>query len=581
MMNLLRKYLKRGFTTTTPSRNSEKGQSIVLIAVVFIGLLAFIGLTVDMGILFISYGNLRRAVDSASLAAASQYREGYDNDKLTKSAIQFLQLNNVNDALATVQTCDYTHPDPALCLSQKRKLIRVTASAPVNFVFLPAIGFNGTTISAHAISEAASMDVVLVIDTSESMANDPPVDHPEYKDSAVCNAADNPSTSGDGIPGECHPFEEVKDAAADSFASWVLDRPESEESDRLAIVTFNNGWQNVWSADGKIPEKGTGIVCPGGLSGSACPGGNWISDKATAVDLIHNLKVYETANCNADYQTNGGPGICTDWLTGSFAGIRTPWRELSNIYTYHDPTYDFTDLNAAVNTPDINGDRSTAQTTNIGGGLKLAASMFGQDMRSDAVWLVVLLTDGAANATNVDPAQAGRVQAYYEMPASYDSAKYWPANDLPVGFCPGATRFSEWDAPCRDKDVTTRHISTSPNYDAEDYARDNADLVSCDVKSPKAGCSQPGQGAVMFSIGLGNAVFDAGTEIHGTPYGDTLLRYVAAVGDDGDPGTDPCNGVARDALGYTCGNYYYIKDATGLTDVFDQIASKIYTRITQ
>lgn len=122
-------------------KDSEKGQSIVLIALVFVGLLAFIGLTVDMGILFITYGNLRRAVDSAALAAATQMRSNYTGTQLNDSALQFLVLNNVNDGTATIQTCDDVPGDPQLCGTINRKLVRVTASAPVEFSFLPVIGF--------------------------------------------------------------------------------------------------------------------------------------------------------------------------------------------------------------------------------------------------------------------------------------------------------------------------------------------------------------------------------------------------------------------------------------------------------
>lgn len=557
------------------SRKNEKGQSVVIIALVFVGLLAFIGLTVDMGILFISYGNLRRAVDSAALAAASQYREGYDSVKLTNAATEFLQLNNVMDASATVDTCNPSSPDPALCPTQRRKLVRVTASVPIQFAFLPVIGFYGTTITAHAIAEAASMDVVLVIDTSESMANEPPAGHPEFRDPAVCNPADisgdtndHPELGGVDIPGECHPFEEVKAAAADNFAKWVLNKPASEEEDRLAIVTLSDGWEQTWSADGKVPIKGTAIIRPTGNPAD----GNWISDQNTAVNLIHNLNVYQPDPCPADYRTNGGPGICSLYTSGVFDQIMCPWRQPENKYAIFDPT--------KPGDATVNGDLSTCQTTNIGGGLKLAASMFGQDMRQDAVWLVVLLTDGAANATDVNPAQAGRVQAYAEMPVSETTGKYWPLTDLPVGFCPehGATA----SPPCRDNNVLTRYTSTNlTHYDAEDYARDNADLVSCDSKNPKAGCSQSGQGAVMFSIGLGSAVFSSTNEVSGTPYGDSLLRYIANIGDDGDPATDPCSGITANPSGYNCGNYFFSPTGTGLNAVFDLIASRIYTKITK
>ena len=42
---------------------------------------------------------------------------------------------------------------------------------------------------------------------------------------------------------------------------------------------------------------------------------------------------------------------------------------------------------------------SACNTTNIGGGLRYAGAQFGTEKRMDALWVVVLLTDGAANAS--------------------------------------------------------------------------------------------------------------------------------------------------------------------------------------
>ncbi len=53
---------------------------------------------------------------------------------------------------------------------------------------------------------------------------------------------------------------------------------------------------------------------------------------------------------------------------------------------------------------------------------------------------------------------------------------------MPVGHCPDAFKSN---GTCRDKNTNTRHLSTSvATYDAEDFARDMADLVSCDAKDP-------------------------------------------------------------------------------------------------
>ncbi len=548
-------------------RKSEKGQSIVLIALVFVGLLAFIGLTVDMGVLFISYGNLRRAVDNAALAAATQMRENYTIAQLTDSAAQFLRLNNVDADPTTVDvaTCDPLNPDLELCPTDKRKLVRVTASVPVKFSFLPVIGFYETEITAKAIAEAASMDVVLVIDISESMADESTPDY--LRDPQNCNAEDPTGALDPGvhkIPGECHPFEEVKTAAAASFANWVLNKPVTEEEDRLSVVVFSNGWEAGYTYSNKIPNKGTGIVCPDGArdSNGLCTNSPWMSDYNEAYDLITNLQVYERGTCPVPWMDADYTGACSEYSGPNptdYIANQCPFMQV-NPY------------------PNI-ADGSTCQTTNIGGGLKLGASLFGLDMRKDALWLVILLTDGAANATEVS----------HQSDPEYLDAGHNVLQEiklsLPIGFCP-TTGDIHIDNGCRDRLVTTRHTSTNSEYDADDFARDMADLVSCDPTTPKAGCSQAGQGAIMFAIGMGRTVVNDFTppktsfsDDNGVPYGDAFLRYAGAVGDDGDPSTDPCAGVPINASGYSCGNYYFSSSGSGLDAVFNQIASRVFTRL--
>ncbi|OQX61003.1 MAG: hypothetical protein B5M51_09180 [Anaerolinea sp. 4484_236] len=64
----------------------ESGQSMILIAFIFIALLGFVGLTVDVGRLFMFRGMLRNATDAASLSAAAQYREGRSHSEIEASA---------------------------------------------------------------------------------------------------------------------------------------------------------------------------------------------------------------------------------------------------------------------------------------------------------------------------------------------------------------------------------------------------------------------------------------------------------------------------------------------------------------
>src|SRR5262245_25394585 len=75
--------------------HAERGQAILIIAMAIFGLLIFIGLTVDAGILFIGLGHLRRAVDAAALAAASQFREGRTFEEMEAVAKQAMAVNGI------------------------------------------------------------------------------------------------------------------------------------------------------------------------------------------------------------------------------------------------------------------------------------------------------------------------------------------------------------------------------------------------------------------------------------------------------------------------------------------------------
>jgi hypothetical protein len=202
-------------------------------------------------------------------------------------------------------------------------------------------------------------------------------------------------------------------------------------------------------------------------------------------------------------------------------------------------------------------DWSLLTTTNVGGALQLAGNMYATDTREDALWVAVLLTDGMANATF--PAEDDNITSYHSYP---------------IGFCPNDPTFPL----CQDEDTTTRHNNGDVQYDADDFARDMADFVGCLPMNSAAGCrGTVGQGAVIFTIGLGEGVVDASHEAHEKPYGATLLRYIAAVGDDGDPVTDLCDGHS-DFTDW-CGNYYFSPEGPGLTRIFEDIASRIFTRL--
>jgi hypothetical protein len=94
---------------------------------------------------------------------------------------------------------------------------------------------------------------------------------------------------------------------------------------------------------------------------------------------------------------------------------------------------------------------------------------------------------------------------------------------------------------------------SSPNFDAEDYAYYEADMVGLPT-------DQGGQNAYLYTIGLGPEVIKL-SPVDGTPLGENFLTYAAeTVGN---------------------GKYYRAPTASDLNLVFQAIANNIATVLTK
>jgi hypothetical protein len=169
-------------------------------------------------------------------------------------------------------------------------------------------------------------------------------------------------------------------------------------------------------------------------------------------------------------------------------------------------------------------DPSHYTTTNIGGGLQLAGNEFTNDSRQQALWVVILLTDGVANAGH----SAG---GFYYCPSSTWSL-------LP--------RCSDGDAS-----ASTRHALGSSLYDASDYAYDMADFVGKPYPA--------GQYALIYTIGLGPEVNNY-PDAHGDGLGKLFLDYAAS-----------------DTVGR--GQSFYAASPADLNEIFRLIGNNIATRL--
>jgi len=172
-------------------RQAERGQSIIILAIAFVVLLGFVGLTTDVSLMFVRYATIRRAVDSASLAAATQMRQGTEEATVAIAAKQFVEFHGLDAVEVLVQSCqtidrqavDTDFPtieeweahealEAELCTADQRKLVKVTVQAESPTVFLRLLGWENFTLQASALSETAALDVVLLMDVSESMLSE-------------------------------------------------------------------------------------------------------------------------------------------------------------------------------------------------------------------------------------------------------------------------------------------------------------------------------------------------------------------------------------------------------------------------
>jgi hypothetical protein len=520
MMNYLKKSLKK----------SERGQAIILIAFAMVALVAMVGLVVDTGILLINYGKLKRGVDAAAIAAAQQYRaaassSNIDAVALENSAKNFLQLNQAeNVQTVDIHTCDSLDPSPPeLCNDDpsntidNRKLVEVTATADVNFSFLSVIGIRSTTIEVTSVGEAATIDLVLVIDTSASMA---------YETSGGLNSSDpgdDPSLCNDS--NTCMPMREVKNVASDFVDTLYL------PYDRVSIITMTSQTEN----GSRSPVE----VIP------------LTSTLTTVQSAIAGINVYEPPVCNG--ASTSTSGACRKYNGGSFEAIQCEFFQM-NAFT-------------------ANPDPSACPSSNVGGALLLARNALtgsgDPDMqRLDAFWVVIALLGGPANSTD----------STGSYPTGFCPPNTWWQPDPAI---PGKSQpwCRDMQPSVRHSDTDTASFTNPVNgatqtisiYDADDYARDMADGLAT---------TTTGSGVTIYAIGLGNQVTSETTVLDGEdPSGEALLTYIATCAGEGD--FDDCSSINENDFKINHGQYFNATVSAELSGIFNQIANNIATKISQ
>lgn len=119
------------------SAGDERGQVLVLFAAALVGIVAIVGLSVDVGQLVLTRTDLQKVADAAALAGAQDLPS---TSVATQSANTYVGLNAPNTAAAVVFSATNNANDT----------IEATATRQVNYTFLRVLGMRGATVSAKA-----------------------------------------------------------------------------------------------------------------------------------------------------------------------------------------------------------------------------------------------------------------------------------------------------------------------------------------------------------------------------------------------------------------------------------------------
>jgi hypothetical protein len=507
--------------------------------------------------------------------------------------------------------------------------------------FLQLLGFHIVPMTSSSIAEAASIDLVIVIDTSQSMANatDPPING----DPKACNDAKN-----------CKPLKDAKEAA-DSLIETLY-----PNYDQVAIVGFdvmaknysNHKEGSTWYEMRTNLEDAKADVDKLVVHDDPDPKLVWY-DWSSATELsvggyqtlgYHFNPVYpeDRDGDGFDADPNADPKECDSALPG----FNNRWQNVKpcdmdtimdafnghdhgddwgaipehNLYTTYDTV--FSEGLIAGTTCDMGTTpyydhctppawtKLTVNSTCTGCGIRVGAQILKRNGRPKSVWVMVFLSDGVANLSDT----SDTVSDTKIVPAGFKN-----------GFCNGGIDSYMWSNGCLDtrKEMKTYPVdlnaagkikegaeATSKTITVTDFGSTRYCIDTSPTTCPPGSQNVTGANVVNYSVydyaldmadyaalstslnrhevpegeGSDISIFSIGLgnlhpDVSGSnPIGEYLLRYLANVGTDNDRTTDECAGKATEK---SCGQYYYAPTGAGLRTIFNDISKKIFTRLTK
>ncbi len=154
--------------TGPPARQTDQGQSLVMVALAIVALVAMVGLAIDGGYAYAQRRLIQNLADSAALAGAGKLRDGlaYTTDAEVRRAIERYAGGNrpllrdvhweayytdtVDQQIGTIQVGDLGYIPP------QARGVRVVAYAAFDTFFIRVLGINLGNVSASSVARIAN-----------------------------------------------------------------------------------------------------------------------------------------------------------------------------------------------------------------------------------------------------------------------------------------------------------------------------------------------------------------------------------------------------------------------------------------
>ncbi|HET9888021.1 MAG TPA: pilus assembly protein TadG-related protein, partial [bacterium] len=146
-----------------PPLCNQRGQAVLMTALILIALLAMAGLAVDAGRFFIVRAQLAKAVDGGALAGARVLPSGQDNAQQAA-----LGVAGMNFGLGFMNTTSRNFSTQFEESEDEAKVI-VSGTAVLPTTLLRIVGVDQSIVTASAEAERRPLSIALVLDNSWSL----------------------------------------------------------------------------------------------------------------------------------------------------------------------------------------------------------------------------------------------------------------------------------------------------------------------------------------------------------------------------------------------------------------------------